>query len=155
MAMADQKLFPVADPLCLLYDLLSEKTDTTVTFDGDEAVDGHCCILRLHSPVLAQALELAPSSRDGSSPAKKTITMPGTSRADFLTVRRRRSVPVPAAAAAQGQLGQPGGAAAGGAQMGHAGAWLSQPSLGQTSICNAIKNTCCATVLAKGALASA
>jgi hypothetical protein len=83
----------------LLLDKMSSDADTTLVFDsenGKETVQAHATILKLHSPVLAQALKLAPSSSstagvkrrssDSAPAATRKLDMPGTSRADFVTI---------------------------------------------------------------------
>uniref|UniRef100_A0A383VMB3 BTB domain-containing protein n=1 Tax=Tetradesmus obliquus TaxID=3088 RepID=A0A383VMB3_TETOB len=85
--MADQ-----AKDTASLLEAMSTKPDISLVFKGDdgtESVPAHATILMLHSPVLAQAVELAPSSSSSSSSssaAMKELQMPGTSKADFLTV---------------------------------------------------------------------
>jgi hypothetical protein len=94
--MADQK----NNAASALRDMSSTDADLTLVFkgrNGRETVQAHSTILKLHSPVLAQALNLAPSSSIGvkrssssssnSDPAgTRKLNMPGTSRADFLTI---------------------------------------------------------------------
>lgn len=81
--MADQ----TKDRLSLLLEKLSDNSDTCLVFDGNkgkETVPAHASILRLHSAVLAEALNLAPSSKGAA--ATKEIQMPGTSKDEFLTL---------------------------------------------------------------------
>jgi hypothetical protein len=82
----------------MLLDKMSSDADITLVFDsqsGKESVQAHSAILKLHSPVLAQAIDLAPSSSigvkhssssDSVAAATWTLDMPGTSKADFLVV---------------------------------------------------------------------
>jgi hypothetical protein len=87
----------------LLLSQMSNEPDTTLVFEtekGKAELHAHATLLKLHSPVLAQALELAPSSSKSSSGVKrsnssgsssssrpeKKLQMPGTSKADFLVV---------------------------------------------------------------------
>jgi hypothetical protein len=92
----------------LLLDKMSSDADTTLVFDSEsckETLQAHATILKLHSPVLAQALELAPNSSTGvkrssssSDPAgTRKLDMPGTSKADFLTIAQflYPTVPLP------------------------------------------------------------
>jgi hypothetical protein len=84
---------------------MSQQSDTILTFDGDVKVDAHGAILRLHSPVLAQKLQLAQISSSSSSSSNNTgagagltlLHMPGTSKADFLVVAQflYPAVPLP------------------------------------------------------------
>jgi hypothetical protein len=84
---------------------MAQQSDTILTFDSDAKVDAHGAILRLHSPVLAQKLQLAQISSSSSSSSNNTgagaglmlLHMPGTSKADFLVVAQflYPAVPLP------------------------------------------------------------
>jgi hypothetical protein len=47
------------DKFSLLRSRMANLSDTVLTFDKDTKVDAHAAILRLHSPLLAQILQLA------------------------------------------------------------------------------------------------
>jgi hypothetical protein len=89
------------DRCALLLSKMSQDPDITLIFENEKGkedkVHAHALILKLHSPVLAQAIELAPvssssakpwsSSSSNSSPLPmQKLKMPGTSKADFLVV---------------------------------------------------------------------
>ncbi|WIA18887.1 hypothetical protein OEZ85_003560 [Tetradesmus obliquus] len=79
------------DSFSTLQQTMGTKADIDLVFDKDGTQDtlmSHSSILQLSSQVLAHALELhsASSSSSSSSSTLRQLPLPGTSKADFLTV---------------------------------------------------------------------
>jgi hypothetical protein len=76
---------------CTLEQMMSNGADTVLLFTKDnakESLEAHSNIIKLSSPVLAHALELLSTNSSSSSSSSELLELPlpGTSRADVLTV---------------------------------------------------------------------